>query len=420
MPKHEHFEELCSLAVLGELSASELIELTLHLDECGTCQASYLGFSELAIDHIPLAYRHSRRSPAPSVDRIRKAALDRIVAEGLRISPGAFDAPAGFRRRAAAWFDCLRWGIRAWRVQVGFAVALVVLLLVGGLAVQHDRARKHEIETLRAHLGEAQGGAAELRAQLTEVAQTQSRNTQGTEHLEQELADASARAERRETEHEQDVAAIRSLAAKVGGLSFDKNALTERVGSSDAELANLRSQLQQLRAAANEEEAQLVAARYQVAELSSQLKVDEAAVAHETQLLAAGRDIRDLMGARNLHIIDVHDLDARGESRPFGRIFLTEGKRLIFYAYDLDSVRVKNAAFQAWGQSNGDTRTAVSLGILYLDDQKQSRWTLKVEDPDLLKALDSVFVTVEPHGGNGKPTGKKLMYASLRNPINHP
>ena len=113
-------------------------------------------------------------------------------------------------------------------------------------------------------------------------------------------------------------------------------------------------------------------------------------------------------------------MDAHGESRPFGRIFLTEGKRLIFYAYDLDRIRVKNASFQAWGQRENGGQATVNLGLLYMDDQKQSRWALKVEDPNVLKAINSVFVTLEPSGGTIKPTGKKLMYAYLRNPINHP
>jgi hypothetical protein len=126
------------------------------------------------------------------------------------------------------------------------------------------------------------------------------------------------------------------------------------------------------------------------------------------------------MTARNLHIIDVHDQDARGESHPFGRIFLTEGKLLIFNAYDLDTAQIKNASFQAWGQRTDGGKSAVNLGIFYVDDQKQSRWALKVEDPDLLKTIDSVFVTVEPSGGTKKPSGKKLMYAYLCNPINHP
>jgi hypothetical protein len=81
---------------------------------------------------------------------------------------------------------------------------------------------------------------------------------------------------------------------------------------------------------------------------------------------------------------------------------------------------LKNASYQAWGQRADGGRAALNLGIFYIDDQKQSRWALKVEDPNLLKAIDSVFVTVEPHGGTKKPSGKKLMYAYLRNPINHP
>jgi hypothetical protein len=72
----------------------------------------------------------------------------------------------------------------------------------------------------------------------------------------------------------------------------------------------------------------------------------------------------------------VHDQTAHGESRPFGRIFLTEGKRLIFYAYDLDSANLKNASFQAWGQRSDGSRAALNLGIFYIDDQKQSRWAL--------------------------------------------
>jgi hypothetical protein len=417
MSKHEHFEELCSLALLGELSASEMSELTRHLQDCRACQASYLGFSEVANDHMPLAYRHSGRAPVACVERVRQGALARVVAEGFRISPAAFDGPVGFRGRVAVWIDSLRWGIHAWGRQIGLAVTFIALFLIGGLAIQHDSTRKREIETLQGRLVAAQDSVAQLQEQLS---QTHSRTVEGTQHLEQRLADASARAARLETGHEADAQAMRSLEEKLEGLRADNSALAQSVGARDAELASVRGQLEQLRTAAAQREAQLVEARYQVTQLSNQLRAEEATLDQQRQLLSAGRDIRDLMGARNLHIIDVHDMDARGESRPFGRIFLTEGKRLIFYAYDLDSVRIKNAAFQAWGQSNGDTRSAVSLGIMYLDDQKQSRWALKVEDPELLKELDSVFVTVEPHGGTDKPTGKKLMYAFLRNPINHP
>jgi hypothetical protein len=49
--------------------------------------------------------------------------------------------------------------------------------------------------------------------------------------------------------------------------------------------------------------------------------------------------------------------------------------------------------------------SAVSLGIFYVDDQKQNRWVLKFEDPRVLAEIESVFVTVEPQGGSARPTG---------------
>jgi len=60
------------------------------------------------------------------------------------------------------------------------------------------------------------------------------------------------------------------------------------------------------------------------------------------------------------------------------------------------------------------------LGIFYVDDQKQNRWVLKFDDPDVLTEIDSVFVTVEPPGGSAKPTGHKLLYAYLKANPNHP
>jgi hypothetical protein len=64
---------------------------------------------------------------------------------------------------------------------------------------------------------------------------------------------------------------------------------------------------------------------------------DEAQELGQQQELAArGSDVRDLVVARNFNIIDVHDRDGNGKSqRAFGRIFYTEGKSLIFDAYDV-------------------------------------------------------------------------------------
>ena len=98
---------------------------------------------------------------------------------------------------------------------------------------------------------------------------------------------------------------------------------------------------------------------------------------------------------------------------------------LIFYAFDLDHrPGVKNAsAFQVWGQKDtesGEKNRATNLGILYMDSESNRRWVLRLEDPKQLAEIDAVFVTVEPHGGSQKPTGKPFLYALLRREANHP
>jgi len=71
----------------------------------------------------------------------------------------------------------------------------------------------------------------------------------------------------------------------------------------------------------------------------------------DEQYLASDRDIRELMGARKLYIADVFDVDSGSHTRKsYGRIFYTQNKSLIFYAFDLDhEPGIKNAsAFQVW------------------------------------------------------------------------
>jgi hypothetical protein len=132
------------------------------------------------------------------------------------------------------------------------------------------------------------------------------------------------------------------------------------------------------------------------------------------------------MGARKLYIADVFDVDSGSRTRkPFGRIFYTQNKSLIFYAFDLDrQAGVKDASiFQVWGQKDGELGAkphAMNLGILYMDSESNRRWVLRLDDAKQIAEIDAVFVTVEPHVGSPKPTGKPFLYALLRKEANHP
>jgi hypothetical protein len=163
-----------------------------------------------------------------------------------------------------------------------------------------------------------------------------------------------------------------------------------------------------------------------VDELTASVSDQERRLKDDEQYLSSDRDIRELMGARKLYIADVFDVDSGSRTRkPFGRVFYTQSKSLIFYAFDLDrQPGVKTAsAFQVWGQrdsESGEKNHAMNLGILYMDSESNRRWVLRLDDPKQLAEIDAVFVTVEPHGGSQKPTGKPFLYALLRKEANHP
>jgi uncharacterized protein YdcH (DUF465 family) len=209
-------------------------------------------------------------------------------------------------------------------------------------------------------------------------------------------------------------------------VSDERNKLADQLHDAEqsyqlvqAELASLRAEHERVLLRATSLESKIDDLAATVHDQDRRLKDDE-------QYLSSDRDIRELMGARKLYIADVFDVDSGSRTRkPFGRVFYTQNKSLIFYAFDLDhQPGVKNAsAFQVWGQrdaESGEKKHATNLGILYMDSESNRRWVLRLDDPKQLAEVDAVFVTVEPHGGSQKPTGKPFLYALLRREANHP
>ena len=161
----------------------------------------------------------------------------------------------------------------------------------------------------------------------------------------------------------------------------------------------------------------------QINDVSRQLGDRKQTIERQDELLSHDRDIRELMGARDLYIAEVYDIAGSGATqKPYGRVFYTKGKSLIFYAYDLNQESgVQNAStFQVWGRRGPDKTQALNLGIFYQDSTAKKRWVLRFDDPKTLEQIDAVFVTVEPNGGSQKPSGKALLFASLRVESNHP
>ena len=195
-----------------------------------------------------------------------------------------------------------------------------------------------------------------------------------------------------------------------------------------AKLAKLQKTIEAMTAVRDENARQAGVLGTKVDELTQLVRDREQALTQKDAELAKGegmlahdRDIRELMGARQLYMADVRDVSGAGTDKTYGRVFYTKGKSLIFYAFDLDAEPgVRNATFQAWGRRGPDKQQALSLGILYEDNVSKKRWVLKANDPKTLEDIDAVFVTVEPSGGSHHPSGRQLLFAYLRVGPNHP
>jgi hypothetical protein len=209
-------------------------------------------------------------------------------------------------------------------------------------------------------------------------------------------------------------------------VSHDRDNLTVQLRQAEEAYQKAQAELVTLRAEHDQTLSQTTALESKINELTAANHELEQKVGDDERFLASDRDIRELMGARRLYIADVFDVDSGSRARkPFGRVFYTQNKSLIFYAFDLDRQPGVKAAssFQVWGQKDSELNEkahAMNLGILYMDSESNRRWVLRLDDQKQVAEIDAVFVTVEPHGGSPKPTGKPLLYALLRKEANHP
>jgi hypothetical protein len=203
----------------------------------------------------------------------------------------------------------------------------------------------------------------------------------------------------------------------------DRSTLVQKLDTAEASLQRSQTQLESWQGQRAQDESRVDSLAAQVNDLHAQLHDREQTVNKEEELLAHDRDVRELIGARDLYIAEIYNVASDGVTqKPYGRVFYTKGKSLVFYAYDLDrEAGVKTAStFQAWGQHGPDRRQALNLGIFYEDNAAKKRWVLKFDDPKTLEQIDAVFVTVEPNGGSHRPSGSPLLFTYLKIGPNHP
>lgn len=408
MRTHEYYEELCALLPIGQLSAEEYQELAEHLRVCPSCRHATDEFSVI-LDKMPVgdADVDERTLAKLQGHSYRSRFLKRAIAEGVPLSDTVMQSRSTIR-------DWPWPKLRLRPALVALAATAIVILSVqvtkrfGKLPVPAIQPMERSARPATA-IGEPQNHRIlELEAAVRTLESETSRQQSALLDLKTKLDESRA-----------------DSGSTKGELAETKNQLVQaqkKANETEQALESAKLELSRVRSEKDSVDAALVDQQTKISELATQVKEKEALAERERQFDSVANDVRDLMGARNLHILDVSDVDGNGRSKKsFGRVFLVEGKSLIFYAFDLgDRGNPAKVSFQAWGQFEGRQSGAKNLGVFYVDDHAQKRWVLKVNDPEKLTAINSVFVTVEPLGGADKPTGKKLLYAYVGTQPNHP
>jgi hypothetical protein len=428
MAPHEEFLELCAVSIAGELTGEERKKLNEHLKTCDSCRKALEQFKITAKASVPALADEVREvteiDPSVSVEKAETAFFARFDEEGgfrgSEANNGAAEWVSGSNRREPNAPSGIEWG-QLWMPFVSiivFGLALGIASYQIGIRkgvqtapVQHNDGvpsrleeqlsdAGHEREQFRAEVATRDRAIADLRKQIQELSAAMQRK-------ENQALDQQPGAERQQVE---------LSAAKLG-------ALQRQLDTEQQERAKQAAHASELEAKVEDLSKQLQESAVAVAQQKRQLDDREGTINRQQDLLAHDRDVRELMGARNLYVVEVYDVAGTGETnKPYGRLFYTKGKSLIFYAYDLDQEPglQRASTFQAWGQRGPDKERAQSLGIFYEDNAANKRWVLKSSDPKTLEQINAVFVTVEPDAHSRKPRGKQVLFAYLRINPNHP
>ncbi len=420
--KHENYEELCALATAGVLTPAQSEMLFTHLNECAACSEMFAEYQALATDGMDFLHKQYSIPKAVAAFDEDKA-LARLVqaTEVPRPHQQVVSVLPHKEKRTAlhsVWFR-------------GVIAASILLVAATGSywAAEHmngaEAAKTNA--TLDARLTQAmaekQAFAKIIEADNQRISALERQGNSTGSEMERFRSEAKTATDNLATMTTSLNSSKGQSDAQIAALTQERDAAATRSRDAEAKYQTVQDELNTLRSQHQRDLLQVASLEKRVDTLSATLTDSDTRAKNDEQYLSSDKDIRDLIGARNLLIADILDVDESGRTRkPVGRVFYTKTKSLIFYAYDLDrqpGVK-RTSTFQVWGRTGVKDRTPVNLGILYMDSEANRRWTLRVDNPQQFAQLDSIFVTIEPKVQADRPTGKQFLYASLRREPNHP
>jgi len=437
------FEEMCALAVTGQLGGAQMCELNEHIATCESCRKFLESVAQISAQAMPLlADKHAPPGNVAPPEGMRERFLSRLALDDLGKENGrgkrAFAVPplrpfplSPERRAVDEPVEPKRWlhGVKStfsfplWRTLAALAACVVV-----AIAGYHAGARKLRqtpqqlMQARPSFMPASEANPPALDSDHVSQLERQKKELEGElAQLKERLSNADG--ERQSLRDELAAAKEKLAALTTQAQSASQSSLVEGQEAKN-QVATLQSQVDRLNQRLAESEVKVDVHKQTSEEVSAKLETTTAELQRERDLKSAKSELGDVVAARNLHIVDVYDADPNGKrQRSFGRVFYIEGKSLVFYAYDLDDPgRFKaNVVFHVWGGKAGVKEVSHSLGILHKDDAGQNRWAMTFDDPNVLAQINSVFVTAESANKHyDEPHGKKVLYAYFGSPPNHP
>jgi hypothetical protein len=413
---HDEFVALSALYHSGEISEEEWALLQIHMAYCDSCHERFQQYQQIASDVIPAmaAVAASDLDKAPEESARSLDAAERRLMSRLDSLPAPQEIPSKRRFPRHTSAVLIAAGIAA----IACVVGIYVIRGKSPAATNTPARAAYQAPQLAAPSSPGVGTQQPLQHSRNEVASLQKQLAASEQRSNQSnlaLGDAQRQLEAEQAASKQIGEERATLSAQLASTQQEAESLRNQMASINAGSTQQTSRVADLEATVRDLKASLSEKDIALSEKDRMLDLDKDFLAHD-------RDIRDLIGARNLYIADITDTTEDGKTaKQFGRIFYTKDRSLVFYGFDLDSQtrhNKQNVSFKVWG-SGSERPTPVNLGLFYQDDSHK-RWVLRCNDAKTLARLDMVFVTVEPPGGSTKPTGKQLLRAYLQIPANHP
>ena len=433
MGPHEEFLELCALSAGPGLTPEDQARLNEHLAGCPECREAAREFEVIVTEVVPalaedLAPQLESDDPSFSQESAEASFFQRLSEEEEKSRAEHRDAEPWLSPLVVRRSHRLRRTFDRYHFWMPLAACLVLCVSLVILTYRLGTKRGYFLASRRqpvsVPLGSPSQGSLEAAVHERDaVVQRLAEKDKAMAELRREVAEKSGENAKLHAADDEQQAALANANRINNQLTEEHGQALNQAKASQEALEASEKKLKHLEEEQSVDLAHAATLEAKVAEVSRSLAEQKQMNADLEELLAKDRDIRELMGTRELYITEVRDVLTTGEMRKaFGRLYYSKGKTLIFYAYDLNDLPglKKTSSFQVWGNRGPDRNHALKLGVFSEDNASKKRWVMKVDDKKTLEQIDAVFVTIEPPGGGNKPSGTPLMYAYLKVNSNSP